>query len=510
MNKTTCKLDPFCTSTIMQYPQYFIHVYVYIINLCFSSGVYSTAFKSAIVKPLIKKPTLDCKLLKNYRPISNLPFLSKLTEKVIAQRLVSHMQDTSVVEKFQSAYKAHHSTETALLRVFNDILFSIDQVGGEILVLLDLSSAFDTIDHAVLFDLWHDTFGISGTALSLLKSYLQDRTQCVQIDGIISEYAKLVCGVPQGSVLGPWNFCMYMYPIGSILRHHGIDYHIYADDTQLYIKFDLSDPSIALEKINLCISDIRTWMIKNKLKINDSKTEFLVLSSSFFKQQFNDSQINVGNTEINPSLSARNLGVIFDSHLNLESHINSVCRSAYFHLRNIRSIRNMLTDNACSQLIHALVTVRIDYCNSLLYGLPDCSLSRLQRILNTAARILCKIPKFDHISKTLLDLHWIPIQQRILFKILILTYQAYHKTAPQYLCDLIMPYSNARCLRSDNMSLIAPCHPRAKLQSYGERSFQHAAPTEWNKLPLLIRESPSLDIFKTQLKMFLFKSILEP
>ena len=327
---------------------------------------------------------------------------------------------------------------------------------------------------------------------------------CTRIshDSIGCGYAKLVCGVPQGSVLGPWNFCMYMYPIGSILRHHGIDYHIYADDTQLYIKFDLSDPSIALEKINLCISDIRTWMIKNKLKINDSKTEFLVLSSSFFKQQFNDLQINVGNTEINPSLSARNLGVIFDSHLNLESHINSVCRSAYFHLRNIRSIRNMLTDNACSQLIHALVTVCIDYCNSLLYGLPDCSLSRLQRILNTAARILCKIPKFDHISKTLLDLHWLPIQQRILFKILILTYQAYHETAPQYLCDLIMPYSNARCLRSDNMSLIAPCHPRAKLKSYGERSFQHAAPTEWNKLPLLIRESPSLDIFKTQLKRF--------
>ena len=235
MNKTTCKLDPFCTSIIMQYPQYFIHVYVYIINLCFSSGVYPTAFKSAIVKPLIKKPTLDCEVSKNYRPISNLPFLSKLTEKVIAQRLVSHMQDTSVVEKFQSAYKAHHSTETALLRVFNDILFSIDQGGGEILVLLDLSSAFDTIDHAVLFDLWHDTFGISCTALSLLKSYLKDRTQCIQIDGFISEYAKVVCGVPQGSVLGSWNFCMYMYPIGSILRHHGIDYHIYADDTHAVI-----------------------------------------------------------------------------------------------------------------------------------------------------------------------------------------------------------------------------------------------------------------------------------
>ena len=169
----------------------------------------------------------------------------------------------------------------------------------------------------------------------------------------------------------------------------------------------------------------------------------------------------------------------------------------------------MLTDNACSQLIHTLVTVRIDYCNSLLYGLPDCSLSKLQRVLNTVALILCKIPKLDHITKTLLDLYWLPIQQRILFKILTLTYQAYHKTAPQYLCDLIMPYSNARSLRSDNMSLIAPCHSRAKLKSYEKRLFQYAAPTEWNKLPLLIRESPSLDIFKTQLKTFLLKSILE-
>ena len=140
--------------------------------------------------------------------------------------------------------------------------------------------------------------------------------------------------------------------------------------------------------------------------------EFWFVRCIFSKNVFDNSQIK-------PSTTARNLGVTFDSHLNLESHINSVCRSAYFHLRNIRSVRKMLTYDACSQLIHALVTVRIDYCNSLLYGLPDQSLNRLQRIVNTAARILCRIPKFGHISETLMDLHWLPVQQRVLFKVLI-------------------------------------------------------------------------------------------
>ena len=170
----------------------------------------------------------------------------------------------------------------------------------------------------------------------------------------------------------------------------------------------------------------------------------MILTSSFVNLQFSDLQIrvHVGNNQIDPSTTARNIGVIFDSQLNLESHINSVCRSAYFHLRNIRSVRSMLTDDASSQLIHYLVTVRIDYCNSLLYGLPDQSLNRLQRILNTGARILCRVSKLGHISETLMDLHWHLVQQRDLFIFLILTYQAYHKTAPEYFCHLIIPYSN--------------------------------------------------------------------
>ena len=204
-----------------------------------------------------------------------------------------------------------------------------------------------------------------------MKSYLDGRQQCVQIEGVISE---LACGVPQGSVLGPLKFCIYMLPIGSIMRHHDIDFHIYADNTQLYVSFDLSNPNVALDRMNLCISDLRIWMIRNKLMI---RTEFLIITSSFLKQSFDDLNIMVGDSNIVSSNSARNLGVIFYKCMKLDYHISSVCKSTYFHLRNIGSI---LSNDACAQLIHSLVTVRLDYCNSILYDLPDSSLYRLQKI----------------------------------------------------------------------------------------------------------------------------------
>ena len=128
------------------------------------------------------------------------------------------------------------------------------------------------------------SFGVTDSALALMKSYLNGRQKCVQIKGVISEFAELACGVPHGSVLGPLKLCICMLPIGSIMRHHDIDFHGYADDTQLDVSFDLSNPNVALDRINLCISDLRIWMIRNKLKINDSKTEFLIITSSFIMQ----------------------------------------------------------------------------------------------------------------------------------------------------------------------------------------------------------------------------------
>ena len=201
--------------------------------------------------------------------------------------------------------------------------------------------------------------------------------------------------------------------------------------------------------------------------------------------------------------SARNLGVVFDKCIELDYHLSSACKSTYFNLRNIGGIRSILSNDACAQLIHSLVTVRLDYCNSILYGLLDNSLYRLQKIQNTAARILSRLPRFSQILATLFDLHWLPIRYRITFNICILIYRAYHHTAPSHICDLIVPYVNTRSLRSNDKCLIKPCKPR--LRSYGERCFKYAGPQEWNKLPIHIRKSSFLSIFKTQLKTYLFQ-----
>ena len=201
-------------------------------------------------------PLVYCEVLKNYRPVSNLSFLSKIIEKIISVRILQHITDNDIIDGFQSAYKAGHSYETALLRVYNDIVITIGKGNRLFLVLLDLSAAFDTIDHDNLFMILERFVGISGSALLLIKSFFSGRTQRVVIDGILSDFANLVCGVPQGSVLGPMKFCLYLLPLCAILKKHNIGYHIYADDTQLYISFNSKEPLTSLTKLNNCISDI--------------------------------------------------------------------------------------------------------------------------------------------------------------------------------------------------------------------------------------------------------------
>ena len=278
-SKASCSLDPIPTSLLCDILSSIATTIADLVNSSLTSGKFPSELKSAIVKPLLKKPSADPEILKNYRPVSNLSFISKIIENVVAARLLDHMMHNGLMDQYQSAYRKDHSTETALVRVHNDILCAVDKGLGVCLILLDFSAVFDTVDHTILLTFLKKHIGLDGQALHLLKSYLTERTQCVSVDGVLSELSELAYGVPQGSVLGPIKFCIYTIPLGAILNHYKINYHIYADDTQIYCSFEIDSLDEVLNSISDCISDIRSWMITNKLKINDDKTVFLQITS---------------------------------------------------------------------------------------------------------------------------------------------------------------------------------------------------------------------------------------
>ncbi len=501
-SKASCNLDPIPTSLLHDILPILAPVIADIVNEALSTGVFPSELKSAIVHPLLKKHGSDPEVLKNFRPVSNLSFISKVIEKVVASRLRDHMTAHDLLDPHQSAYRAGHSTETALLRVHSDIVTSVDEGQGVFLVLLDLSAAFDTVDHNILLDFLRDYVGLDGVVFQLFKSYLSGRTQCVSVEGILSEFSELAYGVPQGSVLGPIAFCIYTTALGAILRHYNINYHIYADDTQLYCSFDMKSPLQVIDQIQTCLSDIRSWMIKNKLKINDDKTEFLIITSSRHNLP-DEIGLRIGQEEIESSSACKSLGVMLDQHINMDSQIKSVCRATHYHLRNISMVRDLLTTEATAQLVHSLITSRLDYCNSLLYGVPDYKMVPLQRVQNIAARIVNRSSRYSHITPMLKSLHWLPIKSRILFKVLLMAYKCINNLAPPYLCCLVERDIKERVLRSRNKHLLKV--PDSRLVSYGDRSFKVAAAREWNKLPLHIKLAPTIDSFKAELKPYVFR-----
>ena len=328
-------------------------------------------FQDKIVRPSLKKPSLDYQLYKNHRPISNLMFLSKCCEKVAASQFISHLRENKLEEIFQSAYKVGYSTESALLRVHNDVLCALDDGRCVMLVLLDLSAAFDTVDHGILLSRLSQCFGVQGSAYTWFESYLSSRSQFVQIRDTSSSDRQVTCGLPQGSVLGPILYLVFTSPLGAILRRHGVGFHMYADDTQLYLgdhgmeTTKVEDFVSARTRVEVCLRELNQWMLLNSLRLNNDKTELLVLHAKHRPKSPLDS-ITVGDDTVEPTSSARNIGAVFDDTMSFEEHVNELCRTAFYHIRNISRIRPCLSIDSTKTLVHALVTSRLDHCNSLL------------------------------------------------------------------------------------------------------------------------------------------------
>ena len=253
------------------------------------------------------------------------------------------MVKNNLFPTLQSAYRPNHSTETALLKIKNDILMNMDKQNATLLILLDLSAAFDTVDHQILLNRLRTEVGVSGKVLDWFASYLSNRSQKVTVDGALSDRFGIDFGVPQGCCLGPLLFVIYSSKLFNIVNKHLPNGHAYADDTQLYLAFKPGNhvnETAAVSSIQSCIRDLQYWMLIDKLKLNPDKTEFLILGTRQQLEKVITSHLVVGESRICPSTKVKNLGSWFDPNLDMISHINNICSLSFYYLYNIRRIRN--------------------------------------------------------------------------------------------------------------------------------------------------------------------------
>ena len=333
----SCILDPLPTFLVKSCVDELSPVIMKIVNRSISSGVMPRVFKSAIVTPILKKSGLE-RELKNYRPVSNLAYISKLIEKTVTSQINQHCEKHNLDEPLQSAYRKYHSTESALLKVHNDMLMMKDQGKVVLLTLLDLSAAFDTVNHDILITRLQRDYGVSGSAIKWFNSYLRNRDQKVMIGDVFSDAVALETGVPQGSGGGPGAYTRYTRNLGTIIRNLMLLFHLFADDTQLYRSVDPNSKSSqisAREQIENGIGTIGKWMNQNKLKLNKDKTEFIMIGSSQQLRKMQYSSIEVAGEVIEGKGSVRNLGSHFDNEMKMHIHVQHVLKCGYYQLRQL-------------------------------------------------------------------------------------------------------------------------------------------------------------------------------
>ena len=292
----------------------------------------------------------------------------------------------------QSAYRPSHSTETALLKFVNDLFLSLNKGNISVLALIDFSSALDTIDHPILVHCLHTDFGFTDTVQQWFSSYLTNRTHYISLSNHCSVFAPVHSCVPQGSVLGPILFTMYIKPLSAIIDSHSIIHHSFADDLQLQMSAPPDRISELLHSIQPCISDVKAWATANMLKLNDNKTELMLVTSKRTKHLHNlPTSITIGNAQVPFKQSVKNLGLTLDCHLTMNAYVTNNARTFYFELRRLASIQRFLTSTATATLVSAFVLSRIDYRNSHLFGSTHDVTSHLQRLQNSSNLVPSKV-----------------------------------------------------------------------------------------------------------------------
>lgn len=451
-----------------------------IFNYILTSSIFPESWKHAKIIPVHKNSSTYN--LNDYRPISILSSLSKVFEKLISKQISSFLNHNNLLVNFQSGFRPQHSTETALLKVVSDLRCNINSKLSTALVLLDFSKAFDTVNHDILLLKLTSFFNFNSSAVTLISTYLSNRKQCVSLNNIMSSCDLVSSGVPQGSVLGPLLFSLFINDLPLSLKFSS--YHLYADDFQIYISGNPKSIGLMINELNDDLNSVNLWAISNGLKLNASKTQVLIING---KIDSAISPIRMNNENVVPSDVVKNLGVLFNSNLNFHEYVLKITKTVYGILARLWKLSNFTPRSVRKQLVVCLCVPHFIYCASVLGRLDSFCQAKLNRAFNSCVRYIYGLRKFDRISMYVNSVLGCDIISYLRYRSLCFLFKLILSRKPYYLFQNLEFGSSLR-----TRNLIPLANSTAQLNA----SFFVRTICDWNGLPTDIKLCTSCSLFK--------------
>ena len=459
-----------------------------LINKCFSEGKFPDILKKAVVVPIHKKGNIE--FISNYRPISKLCFLSKIFEKVLKFRIMNYFENKNLFCPTQYGFQKGVSTQDAILHVTEKIYENLNNKQTTIAAFIDFSKCFDTLNRDILIRKLH-AYGIRGTPLALISSYLSNRLQAVKINSMISSFNSINIGVPQGSVLGPLLFLIYVNELPFISELFKVV--LFADDTTLL--FENQNSAILSELCNRGLRTFHDWCCANRLSINISKTNLILFSNIYSRNVFPDIFLN--NVKVNFASSVRFLGVEIDEKLKFKKHINIISSKVAKSTGILFKLRQYLPLRTLISVYRSLVETHLNYCTLIFGNAYDTHIHSLEVAQRKCIRIVAKQQLQAHTNRFFSEFKLLKFKDIYKWNLGIYMYK--HRNSFE-------TNNNLHGTRS-SLNYFRPVFQRLNLTQ--SQSISYQAPSNWNAIPVDIQNLPSVSLFKRKYKLFLLSNYIE-